>query len=154
MNTKDVCNRLGLTPKGLRVYEEKKLVVPNRDENGYRNYSDKDMLRLREILLFKDLGFSLQDIKALLDKNIDDENIFVRSLYFQKQAIHKKIQVLRNVEKTLEDSIENILNDKMNKEIYFDTMEKVLEKNKKIMGTWADQWSFDTWAMTYDETIY
>lgn len=50
MKTMDVCNRLGVTPKGLRVYEEKELVVPKRNKNGYRNYSDIDMLRLRETL--------------------------------------------------------------------------------------------------------
>jgi putative AdoMet-dependent methyltransferase len=153
MNTKSVCNRLGLTQKGLRVYEEKGLVVPDRGENGYRNYSDKDMLRLREIQLFKDLGFSLQDIKTLLDKNIHDEDVFVRSLYFQKLAIGKKIQTLKNIEKTLEDSIKNLLNDNVDKEIHFDTMEKVLENNKKKMSNWIDQWNFDTWARNYDQSL-
>lgn len=154
MNTKEVCKKLGLTQKGLRVYGEKGLVVPNRKENGYRDYSDKDLLRLREIILFKDLGFPLEDIKTLLDKNIDDEDNFARSLYFQKQAISKKILALKNIEKTLEDSLEDILNDNSNNEVYFDTMEKVLEKNKRFMGNWIDQWSFDKWAINYDNSVY
>lgn len=153
MKTMDVCNRFGITPKGLRVYEEKGLVVPKRNKNGYRNYSDIDMLRLREILLLKDLGFSLQEIKVLLDKNIEDGYVFVRSLYLQKQAVQKKIQALKNIEKTIEDSIDNILNDNENNEIYFDTMERVLEKNKKTIRNWTDQWSFDTWAMNYDQSL-
>ena len=153
MNTKDVCKRLGLTTKGLRVYEEKGLVIPKRNMNGYRNYCDLDMLRLREIKLLKDLGYSLDDIKRLLDKSMNDENAFIRSLYFQKQAVHKTIQGLKNMEKTLEDSIYSILNNNEDKQIYFDTMEKVLEKNKKTMRIWTDQWSFDTWAMNYDQSL-
>ncbi|KAB3524890.1 MerR family transcriptional regulator [Alkaliphilus serpentinus] len=153
MNTKNVCNRLGLTPKGLRVYEEKGLVVPARNENGYRNYSERDILRLREILLLKDLGFSLQDIKGLQDKSIDDEHIFVRSLYLQKQAINKKIQVLKNIERTLEESIDKVLNDEMNKQLYLNAMGKTLDNNKRTMSSWRDQWNFDTWAITYDESL-
>lgn len=155
MNTMDVCSRLGITPKGLRVYEEKGMVVPKRNKNGYRNYSDIDMLRLREILLLKDLGFSLQDIKVLLEKNINDGYVFVRSLYFQKQAIQKKIKGLKNIEKTIEDSIDSMLNynENENNQVYFDTMEKVLERNKKAISNWTDQWSFDTWAMNYDQSL-
>ncbi|QNO15066.1 MerR family transcriptional regulator [Alkalicella caledoniensis] len=154
MNTKEACNKLGLTQKGLRVYEEKGLVIPKRKENGYRDYSDKDLLKLREIMLFKDLGFSLEEIKTLLDKNIDDEDNFARSLYFQKQAISKKILALRNIEKTLKDSLEDILNDNSNNEVHFDTMERVLEKNKRLMVNWVDQWNFDAWARKYDESIH
>lgn len=143
-----------MTPKALRVYEEKGLVVPKRDENDYRNYQEKDLIKLREIILLKDLGFSLDDIKILLSKNIDDENSFIRSLYFQRQAIKRKIRDLENIQLTLESSIEDILNDsKENKLAHIENLEAVLEKNKVRLKNWVDHWSFDTWAKSYDKSV-
>jgi len=150
----EVCKKLGITTKSLRIYEEKGLVVPKRDKNEYRNYSDLDLLRLRELLLLKDLGFSLQEIKKLLDKNAEDKHVFIRSLYIQRQAIQKKIQGLKNIEKTIIDSMSSLLNDNEDKQIYFDTMEEVLKENKKNICNWTDQWSFDTWANNYDSSLH
>ena len=96
MHTAEVCKKLDITPKSLRVYEEKGLIVPKREKNEYRNYSELDLLKLRALLLLKDLGFSLQGIKKLLDKNMEEEHAFIRSLYIQKQAIQKRLQGLKN----------------------------------------------------------
>lgn len=154
MNTKDVCNKLRITSKALRIYEEKGLVVPKRDGNGYRNYHERDLIKLREIVLLKDLGFSLEDIKILISKNIDDENSFIRSLYFQRQAIKRKIRDLKNVELTLNNSIEDMLNnDRENNIGHLETLEQVLKKNKVNQKNWVDHWSFDTWAKSYDNSV-
>ncbi len=154
MYTKEVCNKTGLTPKSLRIYEEKGLVTPQRDVNGYRKYSEKDMLKLREILLLKELGFSLHDIKILINKNTGEDNMFVRSIYFQKQAITKKILALKNIEKTLENSIHTLINDSsIGSDSHFETMEKVLEKNNRYIRNWVDNWNFDSWAIRYDQSV-
>lgn len=154
MNTKEVCNKLRITAKALRIYDEKGLVIPKRDENGYRNYREKELIKLREIVLLKDLGFSLEDIKVLISKNIDDENSFIRSLYFQRQVIKRKIRDLKDVELTLSNSIEDILNnDRKNNIAHLETLEQVQKKNKVNQKNWVDHWNFDTWAKRYDNFV-
>ena len=52
----------------LHHYDKTGLLRPSaRSEAGYRLYSDKDLARLQEIMLFRELEFSLADIGAVLD---------------------------------------------------------------------------------------
>jgi putative AdoMet-dependent methyltransferase len=45
MNTKTVSKQLNISPKALRIYENLEIVVPERDENNYRNYNEDDMMK-------------------------------------------------------------------------------------------------------------
>ena len=56
----------GLTRKALEYYEEKGFIHPRRLENGYREYSEKDVEILNKIALFKKLGLSITEIKDCL----------------------------------------------------------------------------------------
>lgn len=47
MNTKDVCKKLDITVKSLRIYEQYGIVIPKREENNYRNYSYDDLFKLK-----------------------------------------------------------------------------------------------------------
>lgn len=51
----------------LRYYDKEGLLAPSEySESGYRLYTDKDLVSLQQILALKFLGFSLDEIKALL----------------------------------------------------------------------------------------
>lgn len=65
----EAAERLGLTQRTLRFYEEKGLLdPPTRMEGGFRLYSPDDLQRLERIKQLKDLlGFCLADIKEMLD---------------------------------------------------------------------------------------
>ena len=49
----------------IRFYEAEGLLSPARNVNGYRDYSQEDLLVLRKIKLLRSLHMSLEDIKAL-----------------------------------------------------------------------------------------
>jgi DNA-binding transcriptional MerR regulator len=55
----------GVTPRTLRFYEEKGLILPKR-EGQERLYSRRDLARLRYIRMGKSVGFSLDEIRELL----------------------------------------------------------------------------------------
>ncbi len=56
----------------VRFYERKGLMPkPSRSPSGYRLYSDDDQKRLHFILLAKKHGFTLSDIKDLLELRVD-----------------------------------------------------------------------------------
>lgn len=66
MKINDVEKITGLTSKAIRLYESKGLITVRRDENGYRNYSDKDVNTLKNIKLLRSVGASISDIKLYL----------------------------------------------------------------------------------------
>jgi DNA-binding transcriptional MerR regulator len=58
----------GVTVRTLHHYDAIGLLAPSgRTPSGYRRYSAADLDRLRRILFYRELGFSLEDIAALLD---------------------------------------------------------------------------------------
>src|SRR5690348_15687227 len=58
----------GVTVRALHHYDEIGLVRPSaRTAAGYRLYDDDDVLRLQQVLLFRELGLPLPEIAAVLD---------------------------------------------------------------------------------------
>lgn len=155
MNTNEVCKIVNISTKSLRLYEEYEIVVPKRKSNNYRDYSEADLLKLRTVNLLKELGFSLKDIKVLIDNSNYESTQFVRSLYLQSKAIDRKIYELQNVKNTLTKSIDKIL--LSNKEIEdcccIDDIDRILSENKNNRKQWIDMWGFDNKAVKFDEML-
>lgn len=64
----DVAAELGLSLKTIRHYDEVGLVPPSgRSPGGFRLYTDDDVGRLRLIKHMKPLGFTLEEMRSLLD---------------------------------------------------------------------------------------
>ncbi|WP_378731938.1 MerR family transcriptional regulator [Nocardia brasiliensis] len=61
-----VAARFGLATHVLRHWESVGLLDPERDSAGRRRYTDDDVFRVAVILLAKDAGFSLDEIRAIL----------------------------------------------------------------------------------------
>ncbi len=66
MKINDVEKITCLSRKAIRLYEIKGLLCVSRDENGYRNYSNEDVDRLKEIKLLRTIGTPISDIKLYL----------------------------------------------------------------------------------------
>ena len=63
---RDLTKELGVSARTLRFYEEKGLVDPAR-RGQERLYSRRDRARLRYVLMGKKVGFSLEDVREMLD---------------------------------------------------------------------------------------
>lgn len=66
LTIREMCEAFDVTPRTLRFYESKELIFPVR-EGTRRLYSRRDRVRLKLILRGKRFGFSLEDIRQLLD---------------------------------------------------------------------------------------
>ncbi|PJG82617.1 Cu(I)-responsive transcriptional regulator [Caviibacterium pharyngocola] len=74
MNISQAAEQTGLSAKQIRDYEKNGLLPETqRTLNGYRFYSENDLVRLRFIANARKVGFSLQQITRLLQLN-DDPN--------------------------------------------------------------------------------
>ncbi|MFF6961650.1 TipAS antibiotic-recognition domain-containing protein [Streptomyces sp. NPDC008317] len=68
----DVARLSGVTSRTLRYYDEIGLLPPaGTGRNGHRSYERRDLLRLQQILLMRELGLGLRDIAAVLDRQAD-----------------------------------------------------------------------------------
>ena len=63
---RDLAREFGVTARTLRFYEEKELIAPRRAGQD-RLYSRRDRARLKYVLMGKSVGFSLEEIRAMLD---------------------------------------------------------------------------------------
>ncbi|CAJ1001391.1 MerR family transcriptional regulator [Brevibacillus aydinogluensis] len=93
--------------KTLRFYDQIDLLKPayTDQQSGYRYYKSEQLLDLHRILAFKDLGFTLEQIKQLLNDNVSTAEI--RGMLRLKQAelhslIQSEMERLRRIEVRLE----------------------------------------------------
>jgi len=71
----DLAAELAVSPRAIRFYEDRGLLKPQRI-GGNRVYTHGDRARLKLILRGKRLGFSLADIKEMLDLyNVDPDHL-------------------------------------------------------------------------------
>jgi len=59
----------GLTRKSIEYYEERGLICPKKLENGYRDYSERDIQILNKISLYRKVGLSITEIENVLNYN-------------------------------------------------------------------------------------
>lgn len=140
MRINEVKNKTGLTKKAIDYYEERGLIKTNRSANGYREYDEDHILRLKEIAMLRKLDFSINEIKNIIscpeskkklmlikDKRLDKE---AELLKIKRQE--KYLQALISSDYTYEkiDEINNKIDDeeKKNGEYIRNTLLRVFPK--------------------------
>ncbi|CAE6742578.1 hypothetical protein R69746_02579 [Paraburkholderia aspalathi] len=71
LTVRDAAERLGVTPRTLKYYEERGLVSPGRSEGRYRLYDEEDLKRFGRILRLRSLGFSLHGVTEMLKRPLE-----------------------------------------------------------------------------------
>ncbi|MFI7461915.1 MerR family transcriptional regulator [Nonomuraea sp. NPDC049646] len=99
-----VAKLAGITVRTLHHYDEIALLTPSqRTTAGYRRYTDDDLLRLQQILLYRELGFPLEEITDILDHPHTDH---LTHLHRQQQLLTRKAQRLHQVITNVERAIQ------------------------------------------------
>ena len=81
-----------VTVKALRLYHEKGLLAPDfiDPESGYRYYSEAQVNELRVITSLKEMGFSLSEIKEILE-SCDEDRDLVERLQEKRRELERRI---------------------------------------------------------------
>jgi MerR family transcriptional regulator, thiopeptide resistance regulator len=99
----EVAELAGVTVRTLHHYDELGLLSPSeRSEAGYRLYSYADLARLQEILIWRQLGFALWEIQALLDDPGYDR---VGALERQRQLVDREVERLGSLAGAIEAAL-------------------------------------------------
>lgn len=106
---KKLARLAGVSVRTLHLYDELGLLKPHsRTAAGYRLYGEQELLRLQQILLYRELDVPLQQIAAILD---DPEFDIVKALREHKKALQEKRSRIGVLLKTLDKTI-HALNEK------------------------------------------
>ena len=63
----EVAEVLGLTTENIRYYVKEGLITPARNsENNYRQYSSKDVLLISDIIFYRNMRLSINNIKKIM----------------------------------------------------------------------------------------
>lgn len=102
----EVSALVGITVRTLHHYDEWGLLSPGgRTDSGYRLYSERDLERLQEILGWRALGFSLDEISELLDEVGHDQ---VSALRTQRELVDAELARLVVLARALDRAIATI----------------------------------------------
>ena len=105
MTIREMCDAFDVTPRTLRFYEAKELLFPERDGQK-RLFTKRDRARLKLILRGKRFGFSLEEIRQLLDLyHVGDQ---------QQTQMNRTIEIARDRLSDLEgqrDELESAIDD-------------------------------------------
>ncbi|MBD1548979.1 Cu(I)-responsive transcriptional regulator [Roseibium aggregatum] len=104
MNIGAAAEQSNLPPKTIRYYEDIELVRPARSENGYRDYSETDVHRLKFLQRARSLGFTIDECRLLLSLYEDEHRASadVKAIALAKiEEIDRKLIELQSLRATL-----------------------------------------------------
>jgi DNA-binding transcriptional MerR regulator len=131
---RDLSKLTHVSVQTLHYYDRINLLKPSvRLVNGYRVYSEKDLLKLQQIIALKFFGFELSQIKTLLAGTLD----VVEHFSVQSQCLEEKAKTLLEASKTLKSLISDCGRDKS---IPWETIIKLIEvyrMTQQLEKTWA-----------------
>lgn len=107
-NVQQLATLAEVTVRTLHHYDKVGLLKPSRNEvNSYRQYSEDDLLRLQQIMFFRELDFPITKIKEI----IDDQSFDVgKALVEHRKLIVLKKERMNNLLKTIDKTIKKITN--------------------------------------------
>ena len=103
LSVNEVSKRTGVSVRSLHHYDAIGLLKPAKvTEAGYRLYGDAELVRLQNIMLFRELQFPLKQIKKILDNpDFDQKEALaqqIQLLELQLRHIHKLISFAREIQ--------------------------------------------------------
>lgn len=100
---KDVIKITGLSRRTLQYYDEQGLVQPKRTKENYRLYGGDELQRLWKLLIYKEMGFQLDEIAVLLEKSEEETHWMLEErLVCIKSQFEELTRMYRFTEKILE----------------------------------------------------
>ena len=101
MRINEVVKLTGVSARTLQYYDEIGLLIPQKLDNGYRDYTEENLEKLQKILFYRFLKFKLNDIKELLEGDFDNLKILEQQRELILREKEKFEVILYNIEKTI-----------------------------------------------------
>ena len=100
----EVCKTCALTKKAVEYYIAQGLVAPSVQENGYRDFSDADIERLKKISVLRGLGISAAELQKILSVQHEMGDAALKAISDRKRmeiaVMQEKRQLLQELSRT------------------------------------------------------
>jgi DNA-binding transcriptional MerR regulator len=126
-----------VTVRALHYYDQIGLLKPSFERpNGYRVYTDADLLKLQQIVTLKFMGFSLDEIRRLLDSKGYEA---VKALKVQAEAVRDEIARLREASRAIDQVLARLEKDgRIRKDKLIKIME-VIQMGEDVKKSWQEK---------------
>ena len=116
---KQLARLAGITPRTLHYYDEIGLLKPSQvGDNGYRYYGEDALLRLQQVLLYRELDMPLENIKDIMGRRDFD---VLGALESHRIELQRRIAQLERLVSTVDMTILHVKGKKeMSKQQYFE----------------------------------
>jgi len=125
---KILADMAGVSVRTLHYYDQIGLLKPRSiNDKGYRSYSQSEVIRLQQILFFKELDFGLAEIRKIMGS--PDFEV-ANALEVHRKLLAKKVARIKSLIKTIDKTVMNLKGEmKMNEDEYYRGFSK--EKQEK-----------------------
>jgi len=152
---KQLSKLAGVTPRTLHHYDTIGLLKPSRvGDNGYRYYGEDALLRLQQILFYRELDIPLDDIKKIMGRRDFD---VLGALQSHKDALKKQVARLNRLINTVDNTINHLKgNNIMSEKAYFEgfneeEQEKYALEAEELYGAEGVRASMKKWKAYSEE---
>lgn len=146
-----VAERFGVTVRTLHHYDEIGLLTPGaRSRSGYRLYTDDDLTRLQHVVVYRRLGFPLEQISAILDG--EPGTALVDHLRRQRAAVMSRLEEMTDlvtaIDRALEQQMKGVnLTTQEQQELFGDAFDD--DYAQEAQERWGDT---DAWQQSQART--
>jgi MerR family transcriptional regulator, thiopeptide resistance regulator len=139
LTVRQLATLANVTPRTLHYYDEIGLLEPDTiEDNGYRRYGKQAVLRLQQILFYREMDIPLETIRDLVTRPEFDA---VRALQAHRASLQERSKRLEQLINTIDKTIEHLEGKReMNNDEYFEgwTEEKQPEFEKEIRQKYGE----------------
>jgi len=142
---KELAKLSGVTTRTLHYYDEINLLKPAyHSENGYRYYEKEQLLRLQQIMFYRELDLPLAIIQEILSNSSFN---LISALTSHKQNLSKQAERLQGLMNTIDQTIKHIKGEKqMSDEQLFNGFdeEKQRQYEEEIKGKYGEKLLYES----------
>lgn len=135
MTIKDVETLLDIPRATVRFYEKEGLFSPTREGNGYRDYSDEDVEKLKKIIILRKIGLPVEEISDLFDGVKTLEEVLDANIVNLQKQMEELKGAMKLSQKMKEDTVQIA---SMDVNIYWNTIEEEEKQGNQFIDIAKD----------------
>ena len=135
MKIKELENLLSISRSNIRFYEKQGLFSPKRKDNNYREYTNQDIEILKKIIIFRKMGFTVEEIKLIQNNDLP----FAEAIANAQRRIEDEIEQLNGSLKLIKQvAQENLSFDEIDIDEHWNTISESEKSGEKFIDICKD----------------
>ena len=135
LKIKELENLLSILRSNVRFYEKQGLFSPERKDNNYREYTNQDIEVLKKIIIFRKMGFTVEEIKLIQNNDLP----FAEAIANAQRRIEDEIEQLNGSLKLIKQvAQENLSFDEIDIDEHWNTISESEKSGEKFVDICKD----------------